>query len=54
MKNTLIVSLAVNAVLFSALAYIFVLLPPLLKPTPPTVRYIFLTNATTVAENPGR
>jgi hypothetical protein len=54
MKKTLIMSLAVNAVLFGALAWIFVLLPPLLKPTPPAVRYVFVTNVTSVAESPGR
>jgi hypothetical protein len=55
MKKTLIMSLAVNAVLFGALACIFVLLPPLPKPTPPAVRYVFVvTNVTSVAESPGR
>ena len=55
MKKALIMSLAVNAVLFGALAWIFVLLPPVPEPTPPAVRYVLVvTNVTSVAEFPGR
>lgn len=53
MKTALITSLVVNVIFIGTLVYIRMSLAPMPEPTPPAVKYIFVTNITSVAEPPG-
>jgi hypothetical protein len=50
----LMVSFAVNVVLFGAFIYVLAELSPMPEPTSPAVKYIFLTNAASISERSGR
>jgi hypothetical protein len=54
MKKLLIGSIAVNIVLFSALAYLAVELTPRPEPTPAAVKFVFVTNAVDPGEYSGK